>query len=190
MSSRSYSDAQAAAIAAAVLDRGMTQKAARDGAARGGLDGLEPFTLSLATTQRVVSGERMRRLQSEPFDLRSAKLATRALAVAEREMTRIERLSKLTGKDHTALDRLGRLAAALRSKPWRHQSADDVIAEGRKDNGLVAKLARDIAENPASKPDPEPVTTTKRTRTALPAWARDRPQSPPETPASPRRSRS
>jgi hypothetical protein len=178
MSSRSYSDAQAAAIAAAVLDRGMSQKAARDAAAKGERDGLEPFTLSLATTQRVVSGERMKRLQSEPFELRSAKLATRALAVAEREMTRIERLSKLTGKDHTALDRLGRLAAALRSKPWRHQSAEEVIAEGRNDNGLVAKLARDMAENPASKPDPKPATTTKRTRTAPPAWARDWPPKP------------
>jgi hypothetical protein len=152
----------------------MTQKAARDAAARGELDGLEPFTLSLATTQRVVSRERTKRLQAEPFDLRSAKLATRALAVAEREMTRIERLPKLTGKDHTALDRLGRLAAALRSKPWRHKSADDVIEEGRNNNGLVAKLARDMAENSAPKPDPEPATTTKRTRPAPPAWIHKR----------------
>jgi hypothetical protein len=170
MSSRSYSDDQAAAIAAAVLDRGMSQKAARDAAARGALDGLEPFTLSLATTQRVVSHERMKRLQAEPFDLRSAKLATRALAVAEREMTRIERLPKLTGKDHSALDRLGRLAAALRSKPWRHKSADHVIEEGRNNNGLVAKLARDMAENLAPKPDPEPPRTSTPTKTAPPAW--------------------
>jgi hypothetical protein len=170
MSSRSYSDDQAAAIAAAVLDRGMSQKAARDAAARGALDGLEPFTLSLATTQRVVSHERMKRLQAEPFDLRSAKLATRALAVAEREMTRIERLPKLTGRDHTALDRLGRLAAALRSKPWRHKSADDVIEEGRSSNSLVAKLARDMGENPAPKPDPEPPRTSTPTKIAPPAW--------------------
>ena len=90
MSSRSYSDEQAAAIAAAVLDRGMTQEAARDAGAQGELHGLAPFRFSLATTQRVVSRERTKRLQAEPFDVRSARLAKRALTVAEREMTRLE----------------------------------------------------------------------------------------------------
>jgi hypothetical protein len=168
MSSRSYSDEQAAAIAAAVLDRGMTQEAARDAGAQGELHGLEPFRFSLATTQRVVSRERTKRLQAEPFDVRSARLAKRALTVAEREMTRLERLSKLTAKDRAALDRLGRLAANLRSKPWRNQSADDVIAEESNGKGFLATLALEPAENGSAIENPAPSAAPKPPK---PSWA-------------------
>lgn len=178
MSSRSYSDEQAAAIAAAVLDRGMSQKAARDAAAKGELDGLEPFRLSLATTQRVVSRERDRRLQAEPFDVRSARLAKRALAVAEREMTRIERLSKLTAKDRTALDKLGRLAANLRSKPWRNKSADQVLAEGDGERPSFLKGLAQERQTPVAEPDPGPPEPE-------PAPAAPPPPKPPQKPAPP-----
>jgi hypothetical protein len=173
MSSRSYSDAQGAAIAAAVLDRGMSQKAARDAAARGELDGLELFMLSLATTQRVVSRERNKRLQAEPFDVRSARLAKRALTVAEREMTRIERLAKLTARDRAALDRLGRLAANLRAKPWRTKSADDVINEDGNAIGLVERLARqqtEKTENGSAIDKPEPPSARASTTPRAPSW--------------------
>jgi hypothetical protein len=173
VSSRSYSDAQAAAIAAAVLDRGMSQKAARDAAANGELDGLEPFTLSLATTQRVVSRERNKRLQAEPFDVRSARLAKRALAVAEGEMTRIERLAKLTARDRAALDRLGRLAANLRAKPWRTRSADDVSNEDGNAIGLVERLARQHAEkteNGSATEKPGSPAAPTPPRPSAPSW--------------------
>jgi hypothetical protein len=170
VSSRSYSDEQAAAIAAAVLDRGMSQKAARDAAAQGELDGLEPFRLSLATTRRVVSRERTKRLQAEPFDVRSARLAKRALTVAEREMTRIERLAKLTARDRAALDRLGRLAANLRAKPWRTKSVNDVTDEESNGNGLLAKLAREGAENGSAIERPEVPSAPASTTPRAPSW--------------------
>ena len=173
VSSRSYSDEQAAAIAAAVLDRGMSQKAARDAAAQGKLDGLEPFTLSLATTQRVVSRERTKRLQAEPFDVRSARLAKRALTVAEREMTRLERQPKLTARDRTALDKLGRLAANLRSKPWRDKSADHFDDDGNDRNSFIATLAREQAENGSATDKPEHAETPAPSAPRVPTWVRD-----------------
>jgi hypothetical protein len=165
---RSYSDEQGAAIIAACIDRGMSMSTARQAAANGELDGLEPFELSPSAIQRLVARERIKRLEAEPFDARAAKLAKRALAVAEREMTRIERLSKLTAKDRAALDRLGRLAANLRSKPWRNQSADDVIAEESNGKGFLATLALEPAENGSAIENPAPSAAPKPPK---PSWA-------------------
>jgi hypothetical protein len=83
-------------------------------------------------------------------------------------MTRIERLSKLTARDRAALDRLGRLAANLRSKPWRNRSADDVIAEERKGEGFLARLGREVAENGSAIENPAPSAAPKPPK---PSWA-------------------
>jgi hypothetical protein len=165
---RSYSNEQAAAIIAACIDCGLSMSMARQAAANGELDGLEPFALSPSAIQRLVSRERIKRLETEPFDARAARLAKRALAVAEREMTRIERLSKLTAKDRAALDKLGRLAANLRSKPWRNKSADDVIAEEPKGESFLARLGREAAENGSAIENPAPSPAPKPPK---PSWA-------------------
>jgi hypothetical protein len=170
---RSYSDEQAAAIIAACVDRGMSMRAARVAAANGELDGLDRFDLSLSAVQRLVSRERMKRLEAEPFDVRSSKLAKRALAVAEREMTRIERQAKLTAKDRMALDRLGRLAANLRTKPWRDKSADDFDDDGNDRNSLVATLARQQVENGSATDKPEHAEAPAPSAPRVPTWVRD-----------------
>lgn len=115
-----YSDKQAQAVAAAMLDHGLPAPEIVRKASAGELDGLDPFEIPKGSVYYIASRERRRReatAEAEEASTLPGKLrqqGRRAVDLLEAELDRIERNAKETGKcDHVALSKVVRSLATL-----------------------------------------------------------------------------
>jgi hypothetical protein len=162
-----FTAAKKASIVRAVLDRGMTQRAARAAAAAGEL-GCEPFTISSGYVHELVTNERERRMLEAPFDTRTAVLAKRVLRKAEKEAERLEGKAALAAGEITQLKKLASVIRDLRAKPWREHGADNAREPTE---SFLTKLATQAAENGSAIDQPDGDEAPSPRQHNKPSWA-------------------